>query len=156
MPEWGPGSRTLTQDGFGVARDIRVTTAGLPWYTLKSLAYPQYNTGFPGARDGSSPRLPVERGGVTSHLPHGYPPWGSVRSPPAVPVAYRGKTPFRHHHGAMTPPRGGYMPNPSSPLARAHMRGVSCNETMKAMKVSIQRTNKTIKPGAGFTRAQRR
>ena len=111
--------------------------------------------GFPW-RLGTAPPMgyPMREAG----LPRTYPmvfPWGSVRSPPAVPVAYRCLTPLRHHHGAMTPLRGGCMPNPSSPLARAHMRGVSRNETMKAMKVLIQRTNKTIKPGAGFTRAQR-
>jgi len=54
MPEWGLGSRTPSTRGFGVARDIRVTTAGLPWYTLKSLACPPNYTGFPGG----SGRLP--------------------------------------------------------------------------------------------------
>ena len=111
-----PGSRTPTTRGFGVAKDIRVTTAGLPWYTLKSLAYPQYNTGFPG---GSGRLLPtVARGERRGYLGLilGF-TQDSARSPPAIPVAYRRLTPLHHHRGAKTPRRGGYMSNPSSPLA---------------------------------------
>ena len=73
------------------------------------------------ARDGSSPRLPVERGGVTPYLSsRTRDREDSVRSPPAAPGGLSHGLPrgLRHPRGAEAPPHGGPRALAGGPLTR--------------------------------------